>query len=45
MRHSAVQGIQKGIPTNRSRFLGRGSDEALLSEKKGVFSEEGAGIQ
>ena len=25
----------------RSRFLRRGCDEALFSEKKGVFSEEG----
>ena len=29
----------------QSRFLGRGSDEALFSEKKRVFSEEGGGIQ
>ena len=29
----------------QSRFLGRGSDEALFSEKKGVFSEKGGGIQ
>ena len=29
----------------RSRFLGRGSDEALFSEKKGVFSEKGGGMQ
>ena len=29
----------------RSRFLGRGSDEALFSEEKGFFSEKGGGIQ
>ena len=29
----------------QSRFLGRGSDEALFSSKKGVFSEKGGGIQ
>ena len=29
----------------RSRFLGRGSDEALFSEEKGRFSEKGGGIQ
>ena len=29
----------------QSRFLGRGSDKAPFSEKKGVFSEEGGGIQ
>ena len=28
---------------NQSRFLGRGCDEALFSEKKGVFSEKGGG--
>ena len=28
---------------NLSRFLGRGCDEALFSEKKGVFSEKGEG--
>ena len=31
--------------SHKSRFLGRASDEALFSEKKGVFSEEGGGIQ
>ena len=30
-----------GIP--QSRFLGRGCDEALFSEKKGVLSEKGGG--
>ena len=29
----------------RADFWGRGSDEAHFSEKKGVFSEEGGGIQ
>ena len=28
----------------QSRFLGRGSDEALFSEEKGLFSEKGGGI-
>ena len=28
---------------NQSRFLGRGCDEALFSEKKGFFSEKGGG--
>ena len=28
---------------DRSRFLGRGCDEALFSEKKGVLSEKGGG--
>ena len=28
---------------SQSRFLGRGCDEALFSEKKGVFSEKGGG--
>ena len=28
---------------SQSRFLGRGCDEALFSEKKGVFSENGGG--
>ena len=27
----------------QSRFLGRGCDEALFSEKKGIFSEKGGG--
>ena len=27
----------------RSRFLGRGCDEALFSEQKGFFSEKGGG--
>ena len=30
---------------HQSRFLGRGSDEALFSEEKGFFSEKGGGIQ
>ena len=30
-------------PKIQSRFLGRGCDEALLSDKKGVFSEKGEG--
>ena len=29
--------------TFQSRFLGRGCDEALFSEKKGVFCEKGGG--
>ena len=28
---------------SQSRFWGRGCDEALFSEKKGVFSEKGGG--
>ena len=28
---------------NQSRFLGRGCDEALVSGKKGIFSEKGGG--
>ena len=28
----------------RSRFWGRGCDEALFSDKKGFFSEKGGGI-
>ena len=28
---------------NQSRFLGRGCDEALFSDKKGFFSEKGGG--
>ena len=28
---------------NQSRFLGRGCDKALFSEKKGFFSEKGGG--
>ena len=31
------------VAPSRSRFLGRGCDEALFSEKKGVFSEKGGG--
>ena len=30
---------------DRSRFLGRGCDEALFSEKKRVFTDKGGGIQ
>ena len=29
----------------RADFLGRGSDEALFSEEKRIFSEKGGGIQ
>ena len=32
-----------GNDSNQSRFLGRGCDEALFGEKKGVFGEEGGG--
>ena len=31
------------VPLFQSRFGGRGCDEALFSEKKGVFSEKGGG--
>ena len=32
-----------GTYCNQSRFLGRGCDKAIFSEKKGVFSEKGGG--
>ena len=31
------------LSLSQSRFLGRGCDEALFSEKNGVFSEKGGG--
>ena len=41
---SAFYPQKQGIwPLNQSRFWGRGCDEALFSEKKGVFSEKGGG--
>ena len=33
-----------GFAQCQSQFLGRGSDEALFSEEKGLFSEKGGGI-
>ena len=36
------KGLECDAP-NQSRFLGRGCDEELFSEKKGVFSEKGGG--
>ena len=41
---SAILKCESG-DSNQSRFLGRGCDEALFSEKKGVFSEKGEAIQ
>ena len=40
---SGLQTSRANVPF-RSRFLGRGCDEALFSEKKGFFSEKGGGI-
>ena len=38
-----MEGEEETETDSRSRFLGRGCDEALFSEKKGVFSEKGGG--
>ena len=40
--HSGTPGY---VDLSQSRFLGRGSDKALFSEKKRGFSEKGGGIQ
>ena len=39
-KHTAAQTAKLGAD-----FWGRGSDEALFSEEKGLFSEKGGGIQ
>ena len=48
LTESSSKGSTKQVPSllPKSRFLGRGCDEALFSEKKGGgFSEKGEGIQ
>ena len=44
-----LAGLLRAVPflcfSSRSRFLGRGCDEALFRKKKQVFSEKSGGIQ